>query len=315
MSVRRVAQPCKQPLFQGPRISFVFSESMLSQTTHTAPGQHIVPPLQNLSLKTAPTAAISAPNRQFRVWINVMRYVDMSGGRGPNAGRGTYARELYNKYNTSAQRPSDDDLILWMQVDGMPTDRERLRYAALMRNMFTLALKGKFGATNAEAPFDETLVVSNLTPLDAPINKVDQCDPWLTSTTHVWRVSTDQQKNNMRQLIGKPTYAQLTSDVLQSGKAMSHFGNWLFKGTPNDGIGTAAPAAAAAPETFITEIKKPTAADTERERWKRSVTQHQDGITYRFEYVDDVRTRPAEDVGGEDVGGEDVNDRNTRQRV
>lgn len=279
MSVHRVAHQ-KHPLsIEKPGTSFTFSESVLARAAHKAPGQQVIPPLQNLSLRTAPTAAATAPNKQFTLWIKALSYVHLRPNNGFQAGAGavTYERVLYETFKTTgAESPKDDDIILWMQTSDMPSDNERILYTKLIRNLFIDNLKRAYG--NVEKKFEVDTVLYHLTPADAPTIRVSRCNPNESTTTYVWRASTDAQKQRVKEIMGNPTVEYIKEADMQDTNAAAKLGRWFIGPTPKDGW--------TAPE-YTSITKEPN--DAQEERWKCTVVPSQrGGITYRFEYVDDM---------------------------
>lgn len=297
-------------------LSFAFSKEMLARSASDAKGGTL-PPLQNLSLKTAPTAAAYAPDAQFDVLIRLMRFADMN----PQA-MGTRDDESSKMWtyisNLNVETPKDNDLILWLTLDNMPHDIERLRYAGLVYNkILRRQLSGRGGELQQQS------FPKELTPPGAYKNDLNPCDPWKSKTTLIYHAQTEQQKKYLLERMALDSNpGRLYKDDEGDSSAARRFGVWLFGKTTGDGVGDA-PAPGGREITQFTRPAMPAmpaaaaaggmaeSREEEVEQWKRTMqalpTRAVNGFLeevsgaakYRFEYMEEVSKRPIAEGGEE----------------
>lgn len=288
---------------------------MLARAARTAPGRSM-PPLQNLSLKTAATKVAYAPNRQFNITVRMENFAALF-----NVDRALY-NKIFNGMPTSdtldglsplseLHRPLETDLIVWMKMTDMPDDTERLRYAGIIHDKVTNLQSESLTGQQLSLADRELRKLIPVTPPDAPFMFVSQCNPWSGTTTMVWRASSVVQMNALGRMIGVSVKSQVQRVTGTADEAPDPFAGVGWR--DNGGINFANvlfpldPQSSTNPDATIVRFTRPperTAAAAasdipeQTERWQRTdMGAVPRGKKFRFVYLSDAR--PEDNDGGQ----------------
>ena len=125
--------------------------------------------------------AAEVPDRQFNVTVNMSKFGEM-----PQLNIG-----LYQVLRGRPHPPSQESIVVWLTVSGMPVDEERLLYTSIIYDKVVLMEGNDTGGLEGK----------RLTPLSTPrelFMSTSQCNPWLSATTLVWCVTTPVQRRHLQ---------------------------------------------------------------------------------------------------------------------